>query len=238
MICFSFSTNFFFLFITVLHRWFSAHCDRGAHVSQMSSKPLKALTKHVGKKRKVHTLKELLPRRIKFVPAEKPDALNSDIALMDLVPLNGPRAALRQHEGRGEGKQTERKEEETEDEEEEKEDPLGFANERLRELLSWNTGVPEATRKELRNVGAGLFNAGNTCFLDATLQCLTHATPLAAYILSGDIDDTHKQCKLTNTTNSFFWTHRVVSRVCVCVCLHCVQVLQLHRASQQPEPTA
>lgn len=162
----------------------------------MSSKPLKALTKHVGVKRKVHTLKELLPRRIKFLPAEKPDSLNSDIALMDLVPLNGPRAALMREAAQREGKQKDKKEERTEEEEEEeKEDPLGFANERLRELLSWNTGVAESTRKELRNVGAGLFNVGNTCFLDATLQCLTHATPLAAYMLSGDIDDTHKQCK-------------------------------------------
>ena len=196
---------------------------------------MKALTKHVGGKRKVHTLKELLPRRIKFLPAEKPDALNSDIALMDLVPLNGPRAALRQQEGRGDGKRTDKKEEESEDEEEEeeeKEDPLGFANERLRELLSWNTGVPEAKRKELRNVGAGLFNVGNTCFLDATLQCLTHATPLAAYILSGDIDDTHKQCKLKKThTPQFFCRHRAMSRVCVQV------PRRRRRTSQQPEQT-
>ncbi|XP_061424094.1 putative ubiquitin carboxyl-terminal hydrolase 17-like protein 23 [Lethenteron reissneri] len=32
--------------------------------------------------------------------------------------------------------------------------------------------------------GAGLDNMGNTCFLNATLQCLTYTAPLANYLIS------------------------------------------------------
>ncbi|XP_061329988.1 ubiquitin carboxyl-terminal hydrolase 42-like [Pezoporus flaviventris] len=34
------------------------------------------------------------------------------------------------------------------------------------------------------NVGVGLWNLGNTCYLNATLQCLTYTPPLANYMLS------------------------------------------------------
>ncbi|KAM4691869.1 ubiquitin carboxyl-terminal hydrolase 36 [Rhinophrynus dorsalis] len=36
----------------------------------------------------------------------------------------------------------------------------------------------------ISKVGAGLQNLGNTCFLNATIQCLTYTPPLANYLLS------------------------------------------------------
>uniref|UniRef100_A0A3B1K5Z1 Ubiquitin carboxyl-terminal hydrolase n=1 Tax=Astyanax mexicanus TaxID=7994 RepID=A0A3B1K5Z1_ASTMX len=53
------------------------------------------------------------------------------------------------------------------------------AAERLR--LRWNERLP---------VGAGLWNLGNTCFLNSVLQCLTYTPPLANYILSGEHSNT------------------------------------------------
>ena len=35
---------------------------------------------------------------------------------------------------------------------------------------------------------AGLANLGNTCFMNSTLQCLAHTTPLQRYFLTGDYD--------------------------------------------------
>uniref|UniRef100_A0A8C8E9V3 Ubiquitin carboxyl-terminal hydrolase n=1 Tax=Otus sunia TaxID=257818 RepID=A0A8C8E9V3_9STRI len=40
------------------------------------------------------------------------------------------------------------------------------------------------TWERVHRVGAGLYNLGNTCFLNATVQCLTYTPPLANYLLS------------------------------------------------------
>ena len=50
-------------------------------------------------------------------------------------------------------------------------------------VLCWNN---------IRSVGPGLVNLGNTCFLNSVIQCLTYTPPLANYLLSGE----HKKnCK-------------------------------------------
>ena len=43
------------------------------------------------------------------------------------------------------------------------------------DLLEWKT---------MRKIGAGLGNMGNTCFLNSVLQCLTYTPPLANYLMS------------------------------------------------------
>ncbi|XP_009196886.2 putative ubiquitin carboxyl-terminal hydrolase 17-like protein 23 [Papio anubis] len=58
--------------------------------------------------------------------------------------------------------------------------------------------VPLSSRRPAA-VGAGLQNMGNTCYMNASLQCLTYTPPLANYMLSQEhsqLCHRHKCCML------------------------------------------
>lgn len=47
--------------------------------------------------------------------------------------------------------------------------------------------------RRMQKIGAGLHNLGNTCFLNATLQCLSYTPPLVNHLLSDEHTDSCKQ---------------------------------------------
>jgi ubiquitin carboxyl-terminal hydrolase 36/42 len=51
------------------------------------------------------------------------------------------------------------------------------------------TGVLDTTWPQVPRVGVGLYNNGNTCFLNSALQCLLHTPPLLRILMAHDHGD-------------------------------------------------
>ncbi|PWN26444.1 cysteine proteinase [Jaminaea rosea] len=47
--------------------------------------------------------------------------------------------------------------------------------------------IPLTWPREARNVGAGLHNRGNTCYMNSTMQAIVHTAPLAHLLLTQDV---------------------------------------------------
>ncbi|EHB01015.1 Ubiquitin carboxyl-terminal hydrolase 36 [Heterocephalus glaber] len=122
--------------------------------------------------------KKVLLQKIEFEPASKSFSYQLESLKSKYVLLN-PKTEGASHPKSGDEPQAKRQ---------------GTGSERL--SGSSNDGVPAPQKvlfptehlslrwERIFRVGAGLHNLGNTCFLNATVQCLTYTPPLANYLLS------------------------------------------------------
>ena len=72
----------------------------------------------------------------------------------------------------------------------------------LFQVVYFSPAAVDVGYKTVRTAGAGMFNMGNTCYLNSTLQALFHTPALYNYLTSGSHA---KQCnKATGVSNGFF----------------------------------
>ncbi|XP_037348475.1 ubiquitin carboxyl-terminal hydrolase 36 isoform X2 [Talpa occidentalis] len=119
--------------------------------------------------------KKVLLQKIEFEPASKSFSYQLESLKSKYVLLNPKAEAASRHRGGDEAPARRQGSEHAHEGGDGVPAPqkVLFPGERL--SLKW---------ERVYRVGAGLHNLGNTCFLNATIQCLTYTPPLANYLLS------------------------------------------------------
>jgi ubiquitin C-terminal hydrolase len=66
--------------------------------------------------------------------------------------------------------------------------PIKAIQKNINELFDPNHVESHLRWNQVRRIGPGLYNAGNSCYLNSTLQCLLYTAPLTQLLLSKDVE--------------------------------------------------